>query len=83
MWKGSLLSGLVQNASDCALKLLEAAGEDEKGENKLLPLPSSKTPEAAQMGHQQDTLTSSDDEFEDAVEGPESMPGLVFLLSYI
>lgn len=74
---GALLSGLVQNGSDCALRLLEAAGQENT--EKLVPSVSSGILEESQssmsniLNQDEETLTSSDDEFLDAEEGDESI----------
>lgn len=73
---GALLSGLIQNGSDCALKLREAAGASEVQLTDLKQN-SPGSPEMKQQVTEQvenETLTSdSDDEFLDCEEGDESL----------
>jgi len=78
---GALLHGLVQNGSDCALRLLEAAGQPPVSASSLINhqqqqiLPDSPSSrENMTTPHEEDqTLTSSDDEFLDAEEGDDSI----------
>lgn len=77
LFKGALLSGLIQNGSDCALKLREAAGASEVQLSDLKENTSPGSPEMKQQVSEQvenETLTSdSDDEFLDCEEGDESL----------
>ena len=69
---------MIQNGSDCALKLREAAGEvDLEIEEEQILKQDDGSPEMKQQVTEQvenDTLTSdSDDEFLDCEEGDESL----------
>ena len=76
LFKGALLSGLIQNGSDCALKLREAAGASEVPDLKSQNSPGSPemTKQVTEQQVENETLTSdSDDEFLDCEEGDESL----------
>ena len=68
---------MIQNGSDCALKLREAAGASEVQLSDLKENNSPGSPEMKQQVTEQvenETLTSdSDDEFLDCEEGDESL----------
>ena len=100
--KGALLSGLIQNGSDCALQLREAAGQvhqaavsdqDTSGQSELttnanklkLNSPKPNFPQTSagiffemkntevENVQENETLTSSDEEFLDCEEGDDSL----------